>query len=160
MRGIKATPVLQRLLARIEIDAVQGCWVFQGTTATNGYGTIGAAMPDGTRKTFLTHRVAYEGMVGRIPAGLELDHLCRNRACCNPDHLEPVTRSVNTLRGDSPALARQRRLSRTHCIRGHAFEGENLRFTSDGVRLCVECSRQRGRENDRKRQPRRRKQAS
>lgn len=73
-----------------------GCWIFRGYINTrNGYGYIG-------RKP--AHRVYYEKHVGAIPAGLEIDHKCRNRACVNPDHLEPVTHSENALR--SPLIGR------------------------------------------------------
>lgn len=154
----RRTPAIERLLARIDINE-RGCWVFS-PPARNGYGYIGVTNEDGSKRNVLTHRLAYETIVGPIPVGLEIDHLCRNRACCNPDHLEPVTRSVNTLRGDSPALARQRRLSRTHCKNGHPFEGDNLRLTPKGVRMCVTCRREKGREHDRRRAGRRRRKAA
>ena len=71
-----------------------GCWVWLGAKMRNGYGQL---VVGGVH--YAAHRYAYQELVGAIPAGLDLDHLCRNRACTNPDHLEPVTRSENLLRG-------------------------------------------------------------
>lgn len=89
-------PVLDRLLARIHRDASTGCWVWQGACNPNGYGRIS----DGGQM-FYTHRVAFELLVGSIPANHDIDHLCRNRSCCNPAHLEAVTRRTNLLRGET-----------------------------------------------------------
>lgn len=75
------------------IDAASGCWIWNGHR-DSGYGRIGSK---------LVYRITYERVNGPVPKGLELDHLCRNRACVNPDHLEPVTHSVNSRRG---AMAR------------------------------------------------------
>lgn len=73
-----------------------GCWVWVGRKNRNGYGR---ACWQG--KEPVAHRLVYELVVGTIPEGMFLDHLCRNRACCNPEHLEPVTPQVNTLRGNT-----------------------------------------------------------
>ncbi len=95
MRG-KRTPTdpMGRLLSRIEIDLDTECWIWQGAKCSEGYGSIGYGPT-----MFSTHRLAYERLVGPIPSGLHIDHLCRVRACCNPDHLEPVTQLENTRRG-------------------------------------------------------------
>ena len=82
------------------------------------------------------HRYAYEQVRGPIPAGLELDHLCRNPSCCNPDHLEPVTPRENKLRGTSPTAENARR---THCRRGHPFTQRNTYRRPDGRRYCRAC---------------------
>ena len=74
------------------------------------------------RKMIQAHRVAYELVKGKIPAGLELDHLCRNRICCNPAHLEAVTGRENSLRGVSPWA---KNACATHCPRGHPYDAEN-----------------------------------
>lgn len=88
----------ERLAARVAIDFETGCWNYDGARVLNqGYGAI-AALVDGKWKMRRAHRVMWEMHVGEIPAGLELDHLCRNKGCVNPDHLEPVTRAENTRR--------------------------------------------------------------
>lgn len=88
------TPLLDRILRRVEVG---DCWTWLGAKTGAGYGAIGAGRRTGG--TVYVHRATYLLLVGPIPTGLELDHLCRNRACCNPDHLEPVTRQTNVDRG-------------------------------------------------------------
>lgn len=128
--GRPPTDPLDRILARITITE-SGCWEYP-THNENGYGVIGA----GPRKspTLRTHRVTYERLVGPIPEGHEIDHLCRNRACCNPEHLEPVTRSENVRRG-------LRKTMQTHCKNGHEFTPDNTRTTSR-QRICKACERE------------------
>lgn len=100
----------------------------------NGYGRISVG-----RKTRAIHRVAYEMVKGPIPDGLVIDHLCRNRACINPDHLEVVTNEENIRRGYGLPVRLGRR---THCNNGHPFSGDNLTFHKDGRRICVTCRRE------------------
>ena len=78
----------------------------------------------------------YELMVGPIPDGLVIDHVCNNRGCVRPDHLRPVTQRENILRGEGVAAKRARQ---THCKRGHELAGENIRITSTGSRQCLIC---------------------
>ena len=106
----------QRFWAMVE--QTPGCWNWRGVT-TSGYGRIKVH-----GHTVVAHRVAWELLRGPIPEGLTLDHLCRNRGCVNPDHLEPVTGRENTLRGVG-ASAQQAR--KTHCKRGHPFDEKNTR---------------------------------
>ena len=80
------------------------------------------------------HRVAYEIIKGKIPDGLDLDHLCRNKVCVNPDHLEAVTRRENLMRGNT-IIAKE--VKQTHCKRGHPLSGNNLYFY--GFRRCKKC---------------------
>lgn len=82
------------------------------------------------------HVIAWEKRNGPVPDGLELDHLCRVRACRNPDHLEPVTHAENSRRSDSGAYL----LARTHCPQGHPYADENLFTTSKGGRGCRLCA--------------------
>jgi len=81
-----------------------------------------------------THRLLYV-MIGGDAEGKDLDHLCRNRACCNPEHLEPVTHAVNTQRGNGGAVNR----AKTHCVNGHPFSGKNLWMKNNGQRKCRAC---------------------
>jgi hypothetical protein len=94
----KPTAPITRLLNFVHIEPEGGCWTYRGMLDEWGYGKIKIA-----GRKHRTHRVAYEAIVGPIPDGLTIDHLCRNRACCNPDHLEPVTRSENYAAGERQA---------------------------------------------------------
>lgn len=122
------------------VDQTPGaCWAWRGGIVKGGYGRFvarsAAWKPDGHR----AHRVAWELLRGPVPAGLQLDHVCRNRLCVNPDHLEIVTNKVNVLRGVSPAAINARR---THCRNGHAFSVANTRIgRGGGKRICRACSR-------------------
>jgi hypothetical protein len=84
------------------------------------------------------HRFAYEQRRGPVPSGFVIDHLCRNRRCVNPDHMEVVTQRENVLRGDTiPA----RNSQKTRCKSGHLFAGDNVRIRPDGSRRCVACTK-------------------
>ena len=124
---------LRRLFAKFLVG--DGCWTWTASKATKGYGHIkweGRLQP--------AHRVVYRVFIGPIPEGLTLDHLCRNRACVNPAHLEPVTIVENIAR----------RPFKTHCKRGHAFDEENTyHFGPDKKwRLCRACVRLKYAERD------------
>lgn len=108
-----------------------GCWLWTATLDSDGYGSLWV---QGTMVS--THRFAYELLVGPIPDGLTLDHLCRVRRCVNPDHLEPVTHRENTLRGESFAAANA---AKTRCPRGHPYDDENTYVDGDGGRHCRTC---------------------
>lgn len=81
---------------KIDVANDTGCWLWRGEINRNGYGRVWM-----NGKRFMAHRAVYEALHGPIADGMVLDHLCRNRACCNPDHLEPVTVRENTHRGDA-----------------------------------------------------------
>jgi len=109
------------------------CWEWTGCKLRTGYGQFN----DG-RSIVLAHRWAYENFARPVPAGCELDHLCRNRACVNPWHLEPVSHTENLARG-SGAGAMAVRTNR--CKRGHEFTPENTRHRERGRRACRTCDR-------------------
>lgn len=108
----------------------EACWIHP-SAKTRGYAAVKV---DGVKG--YAHRFAYEALVGPIPAGMHLDHLCRNRACYNPRHLEPVAQAENNRRAGLDTRAR-----RTHCPKGHSDWAEN----NAGSRRCAECHRQRER---------------
>lgn len=114
------------------------CWEWQGSTRGNGYGQVafGAAGKPG-HKVMYAHRVAYVLTKGDIPAGLVVDHLCRNRACVNPEHLELVTLAENTKRA-VPFWPSRRP---THCKHGHGLTEENAGVRQNGERWCRVCQR-------------------
>ena len=120
-----------------------GCQVWLGTLDSDGYGILytGKHTPPYYRRRMKAHRVAYELAKGPIPKGLEPDHLCRVPGCINPDHIEAVTRKVNTDRGMCAAVNRKRQLGKTHCPRGHPYSGDTLYVTPKGKRQCRECMR-------------------
>lgn len=108
------------------------CWEWTGGKNGQGYGSFSAH-----RTTFRAHRMSYEALVGPIPEGLVIDHLCRNPSCVNPDHLEPVTVRVNTLRGHSPRIAAEL-FSKEFCVRGHAMPAL---VPGRRQRVCLPCRR-------------------
>jgi hypothetical protein len=111
------------------------CWMWQRHIMATGYGQISIG-----KRRILSHRFSYEAFVGPIPNGLQVDHLCRVRACCNPSHLEPVTQRENLLRGQGIA-ARCARV--TECPQGHRYDTANTRIRPRGGRECRPCDRAR-----------------
>lgn len=125
----------ERLMAKLK--DVNGCWEWQGYIHTSGYGRYYKSHG----KTFLVHREMYKYVKGEIPEDLVIDHLCRNRKCANPDHMEVVTRGENVLRGTAPSAQHAKV---THCPQGHPYSGTNLAHslnqkTGNLARVCKAC---------------------
>jgi hypothetical protein len=129
----------ERFWAKCVPEPNSGCWLWIGADQGLGYGRI--AVPD-RRAARPAHAVAYEALVGPIAKGLEIDHLCRTPACCNPAHLEPVTHAENLHR--SPIMGLKSKLRGamiTHCAQGHPFDAVNTYRTPAGKRQCRTCTR-------------------
>ena len=132
--GIVLTPAPEDISGWHPSCPPTGCWEHELKAMPSGYRQVQYASI-----RVVLHRLVYEQLRGPIPDGLQIDHLCRNRGCCNPDHLEPVTGRVNTLRGETVTAANA---AKTHCPQGHAYESENLYVYPNGSRCCRECRRE------------------
>lgn len=127
----------ERFWHKVDRRGVDDCWQWLAYSDPRGYGSFGKRTGD-EWTIVKAHRFAYESMVGPIPDGLTLDHLCRNPSCVNPSHLEPVTQAVNTLRGESPAAQAARRST---CVNGHLYTPETTKVYR-GARYCRICNNQ------------------
>lgn len=123
-------PALERFWEKV--DETSGCWLWTAYRGQDGYGRFKV-----DQRAVLAHRFAYEALVGPIPEGLDIDHLCRVRQCVNPKHLEAVTRHENLIRGKTTLTALN--TAKTHCPAGHPYEGSNLLLWSGQGRRCRVC---------------------
>ena len=117
-----------------KVDKSQDCWTWLGSLFKTGYGQFWNG-----EKVVRAHRYSYELLKGEIPKGLQLDHLCRNRYCVNPKHLEPVTNRENVLRGNGICGNNARK---THCKNGHLFNEENTINLKGNRRQCRICKKE------------------
>lgn len=135
--------LITRLINWSSVCPETGCWIWQRTKSADGYGTLCLWTPrNKPKRSTKAHRLAYEEFVGPIPDGLQIDHLCRNRACICPDHMEPVTQQENVMRGDAKFVSKRLALQRTHCKNGHEYTAENTAiYQNNHGRRCRECNR-------------------
>lgn len=134
-RFIGVTAV-DRMFGFIDNILDSDCWEFNGSLDKNGYGQIRRT----SGSMAYAHRLMYEELVGAIPEGLVLDHLCRVRNCINPDHLEPVTQIENVKRGLGITPALEAKRNKTTCKQGHSYtESNTYRHPDTGARNCKRC---------------------
>ena len=137
----KSITPIERFLSKLIIKE-SGCWEWIGGRSGAGYGELRTG---GNR--IKAHRFSYEWFKGKIPDGLQIDHLCRNHKCVNPDHLEVVTNRDNTIRGIGITA---KNAIATYCQNGHKFDLFNTYFRLTGGRDCIKCKRKRTRESNRR----------
>lgn len=125
-----------RVSDKIIPEPMSGCWLWIGAVRCRGYGGDYGCLAFES-KTWLSHRFVYSWFIGDIPDGLVIDHLCRNPGCCNPQHMEPVTRRENNRRGVGWPGKHSRT---THCPQGHPYVEGNIYWQRSGGRLCRTCT--------------------
>jgi hypothetical protein len=128
----------EKVMAKVSIQSAgykTDCWIWQGRINAFGYGSISPTKYSKS-KTTVAHRHVYEEKIGKVPEGKDLDHLCRNRSCVNPEHLEPVSRLENILRGELVAL----RVNPDFCKNGHPWVPENRIKSKGNATTCRLCN--------------------
>lgn len=127
------TSTEERFFAKVDKNAPNGCWLWTASRFAAGYGQFRYS----PQKNGRAHSWSYEHFKGPIPEGLQIDHLCKNKLCVNPDHLEAVTAMVNVHRSNNACAVNARK---THCPQGHAYSLENTYVDPAGRRICRACS--------------------
>ena len=128
-RGYYPRPSLEMKFWK-HVQTTEGCWNWMGTKRS-GYGRLSVA-----GRWIAAHRLSYQLLKGEIPSDKELDHLCHNPSCVNPEHLEAVTHGENLIRGNT---INRKNAQKTHCPRGHLLAGKNLLPSKEGWRQCRTC---------------------
>lgn len=123
-----------RIFGRVNLDGYDDCWEWQGPLSRGGYGITHLK----SMSTVQVHRLSYSVMVGPIPTGLVIDHLCKNRKCVNPNHLEPVTDRENVYRANPSAV--QMNVDENRCANGHIYT--DVKPEVDRSRRCMTCRRE------------------
>lgn len=118
-----------------KVNKTNDCWLWTGFIKPNGYGQCWSG-----QRVMYAHRYSYELVYGNIPDKMTIDHLCKNRSCVNPKHMEVVTRGENTLRGDTVSA---RSALKTHCPSRHAYTTDNTYVKNNGHRVCKTCAKAR-----------------
>lgn len=138
MIGRPPTPPVERFWPKV--NKSDDCWVWLGGKDSHGYGVFSIRL-NGKSHSVGAHKFSYELLVNKVPKGMELDHLCRNRGCVNPAHMEVVTARTNTLRGNGITAYWSRQ---THCLHGHKYTTENTYITTKkpNARFCRTCRRE------------------
>ena len=137
--GRKTPPIKQRFLSKVDFSSSPiGCWIWKGS--------FGGFDPNGNHaygrfwfmeKNVMAHKFSYEFIGDKIiPEGFQVDHLCKNQICVNPNHLQAVSQKENSNRSNNPMGINSRR---TECIRGHPLSGINLYIAKNGTRKCKTC---------------------
>lgn len=130
---------IDRFWRHVKIDPASKCWNWTASVNFDGYPqSIVGSRTDNTRRTVRLSRFFYEYYKKKIAKGMEIDHLCRNRRCVNPDHLEAVTHQENVNRADKSLMGLHNK-NKTHCRNGHAYDDDNTYYTKQGHRQCRIC---------------------
>lgn len=130
---------VEKLIDKIFPEPNSGCWLFTGSLDNDGYGRF----KHKASGSWGAHRAAYSILIGPIPPGLQIDHLCRNKACINPVHLEAVEEITNIRRSNNMGA---RNAKKTHCPKGHEYSEKNT-YAWRNSRICRQCSRERQRKS-------------